>query len=157
MGVSAPRARGDARSCGRRSARCGRVGARRAPSERRPRVSGVNARLRQFVDGLSAKTLVVVGDLICDEYLYGKPARISREAPVLILRFTEREVSLDGAANAAHNVHALGARVLPVGVVGRDAAGDELLGLFHASGIPTYGIVTENGRTTPARTRSSRG
>src|SRR5205814_1546118 len=82
---------------------------------------------------------------------------ISREAPVLILRFTEREVSLGGAANAAHNVHALGARVLPVGVVGRDAAGDELLGLFHASGIPTDGIVTENGRMTPVKTRINAG
>ena len=67
-----------------------------------------------------------VGDLIADEYLFGKPARISREAPVLILRFTEREVLLGGAANAVHNVHALGARVMPVGVVGQDAAGDEL-------------------------------
>jgi rfaE bifunctional protein kinase chain/domain len=72
---------------------------------------------------------------------------------VLILRYTEREVLLGGAANATHNVHALGARVVPVGVVGRDAPGDELLGLFHAAGIPTDGIVTENGRTTPVKTR----
>jgi rfaE bifunctional protein kinase chain/domain len=116
-------------------------------------VSGVNTRLRQFIDGLSAKTLVVVGDLICDEYLYGKPARISREAPVLILRFTEREVNLGGAANAAHNVHALGARVVPIGVVGKDAAGDELLALFHGAGIATDGIVPETVRVTPVKTR----
>ena len=114
---------------------------------------GVNARLRGVVDTLSAKTLVVVGDLICDEYLYGKPARISREAPVLILRFTERAVSLGGAANAAHNVHDLGARVVPIGVVGKDAAGDELLGLFHDAGIATDGIVAEMGRVTPVKTR----
>ena len=113
----------------------------------------MSERLRELIDGFASRTVVVVGDLISDEYLYGKPARISREAPVLILRFTEREVSLGGAANAAHNVHALGARVLPVGVVGRDAAGDELLGLFHAAGIPTDGIVTENGRVTPVKTR----
>ncbi len=106
-------------------------------------------RLLDTVETFRGRIVVVVGDLIADEYLFGKPARISREAPVLILRFTEREVSLGGAANAAHNVHALGARVLPVGVVGRDAAGDELLGLFRAFGIPTDGIVTENGRTTP--------
>jgi rfaE bifunctional protein kinase chain/domain len=110
-------------------------------------------RLREIVDGFRGCAVVVVGDLIADEYLFGKPARISREAPVLILRFTEREVLLGGAANAAHNVHALGARVIPVGVVGRDAAGDELLGLFHAAGITTDGIVTENGRTTPMKTR----
>jgi rfaE bifunctional protein kinase chain/domain len=113
----------------------------------------VSRRLRGIVDGFAGKTLVVVGDLITDEYLYGKPARISREAPVLILRFTQREARLGGAANAAHNVHALGARVIPVGVVGRDPAGDELLALFHGAGIPTDGIVTENGRVTPVKTR----
>ena len=65
--------------------------------------------------GFAGRRVVVVGDLIADEYLYGKPARISREAPVLILRFTEREVRLGGAANAAHNVHALGAEAVAVG------------------------------------------
>jgi rfaE bifunctional protein kinase chain/domain len=110
-------------------------------------------RLARTVEAFRHRTVVVVGDLIADEYLFGKPARISREAPVLILRFTEREVLLGGAANAAHNVHALGARVLPVGVVGRDVAGDELLALFHRAGIATDGIVTENGRTTPVKTR----
>jgi D-glycero-beta-D-manno-heptose-7-phosphate kinase len=116
-------------------------------------VSDTPRRLGTIVDAFRSRTVVVVGDLIADEYLFGKPARISREAPVLILRFTEREVLLGGAANAAHNVHALGARVVPVGVVGRDAAGDELLALLHASGIATDGIVTENGRTTPVKTR----
>ncbi len=110
-------------------------------------------RLRQTVEAFRGRTVVVVGDLIADEYLFGKPARISREAPVLILRFTEREVGLGGAANAAHNVHALGARVVPIGVVGRDAPGDELLGLVHGAGMPTDGIVTENGRPTPVKTR----
>ncbi len=110
-------------------------------------------RLRRTVEAFRGRTVVVVGDLIADEYLFGKPARISREAPVLILRFTEREVGLGGSANAAHNVHALGARVVPIGVVGRDAPGDELLGLFHGAGMPTDGIVTENGRPTPVKTR----
>jgi len=116
-------------------------------------VSGRVERLRAAIDAFRDKTIVVVGDVITDEYLFGKPARISREAPVIILRFTEREVKLGGAANAAHNVHALGARVVPVGVVGRDAAGDELLALCHAAGIPTDGIVAESGRPTPSKTR----
>jgi len=110
-------------------------------------------RLRAAVEAFRSRTIVVVGDLIADEYLFGKPSRISREAPVLILRYTEREVLLGGAANATHNVHALGARVVPVGVVGRDAPGDELLALFHAAGIATDGIVTENDRMTPVKTR----
>jgi rfaE bifunctional protein kinase chain/domain len=111
------------------------------------------ARLREIVARFVARTVVVVGDLIVDEYLFGRPARISREAPVLILRFTEREISLGGAANAVHNVHALGARAIPIGVVGRDAAGDELLALFQGAGIATDGIVTEAGRQTPVKTR----
>ncbi len=111
------------------------------------------ARLRGLIDQFARRTVLVVGDLIVDEYLFGRPARISREAPVLILRFTEREVSLGGAANAVNNVHALGARVIPVGVVGRDAAGDELLALLQAAGIPTDGIVIEPGRQTPVKTR----
>ena len=110
-------------------------------------------RLRRLITGFTGKTIVVVGDVIIDEYLFGKPARISREAPVVILRFVEREVRLGGAANAAHNVRALGARVQPIGVVGRDAPGDELLGLFHGVGMPTDGLAVETGRVTPMKTR----
>ena len=110
---------------------------------------GMLATLEKFAD----RTVVVIGDLIADEYLFGKPVRISREAPVLILSFSEREMLLGGAANAANNVHALGARVVPIGVIGRDGAGEELLALFRAAGIPIDGIVTEIGRTTPMKTR----
>ncbi|PYN06253.1 MAG: hypothetical protein DME02_16575 [Candidatus Rokuibacteriota bacterium] len=150
MGIPARGVSRRARSRRRRPPRRRRVGAGRPSGAG---VSGVSARLRALVDGFASKTVVVIGDVITDEYLYGKPARISREAPVLILRFTEREVSLGGAANAAHNVHALGARPLPIGVIGRDGAGDELLTLFRSSGIPTDGLVTETGRVTPIKTR----
>ena len=109
--------------------------------------------LRGAIDSFAGRHVVVVGDLILDEYLFGKPARISREAPVLILRFAERQVFLGGAANAVNNVHALGARVTPVGVIGPDGAGEELLALFRGAGIATDGIVTESGRTTPMKTR----
>jgi len=110
-------------------------------------------RLREVVAGFGSKTVVVVGDLIADEYLYGKPARISREAPVLILRFTDREVRLGGAANAAHNVRALGATALPVGVLGADIAGAEVLRLFAETGISTDGIMQARERLTPVKTR----
>ena len=83
-------------------------------------------RLESSIARFAGKRVVVVGDLIADEYLYGKPARISREAPVLILRFTDREVRLGGGANAVNNVHALGAVAMPVGVVGDDEAGEGL-------------------------------
>jgi rfaE bifunctional protein kinase chain/domain len=109
--------------------------------------------MRGAIDGFAGRNAVVVGDLILDEYVFGKPARISREAPVLILRFSERQVFLGGAANAAHNVHALGAGVTPIGAIGPDSAGAELVALFRAAGIATDGIVTEGGRTTPMKTR----
>src|SRR6187431_1992523 len=98
-------------------------------------------RLKEALARLAGRRVVVVGDLIADEYLYGKPARISREAPVLILRFTEREVRLGGGANAAHNVRALGAHAVPVGVVGDDGAAAELATLFDRAGISTEGLV----------------
>jgi rfaE bifunctional protein kinase chain/domain len=110
-------------------------------------------RLQALISGFAGKRIVVVGDLIADEYLYGKPARISREAPVLILRFTEREVRLGGAANAAHNVRALGATAVPVGVLGADAAADEVLKLFAEAGIGCEGVSRNSGRMTPVKTR----
>ena len=110
-------------------------------------------RLRAIAETFASRTLVVVGDLIADEYLIGKPARISREAPVIILKFTERDVRLGGSANATHNVHALGARAIPIGVVGRDREGDEVHALFRLAGIPTEGLVVEPSRRTPVKTR----
>jgi D-glycero-beta-D-manno-heptose-7-phosphate kinase len=110
-------------------------------------------RLKDIVAGFGAKRVVIVGDLIADEYLYGKPSRISREAPVLILRFTNREVRLGGAANATNNVRALGAAALPVGVLGDDHAGGEVLRLFQETGIATEGVIRAEGRLTPVKTR----
>src|SRR5262245_7231622 len=109
--------------------------------------------LPAILSRLDKTRIVIVGDLIADEYLYGKPARISREAPVLILRFTGRQVKLGGAANAAHNVHALGATARAVGVLGQDSAGDEVIQLFHEAGIRTDGILRVPDRLTPVKTR----
>lgn len=111
------------------------------------------ASLRSAVEGFAGKTILVIGDLIADEYVYGKPARISREAPVLILRYDSREVRLGGAANASHNVHTIGGRVVPVGVVGGDSAGDEVVALFRSFGITTDGIRRVADRATPVKTR----
>ncbi len=110
-------------------------------------------RLMDAVDRFKGRRVIVVGDVITDEYLYGKPARISREAPVLILRFTDREARLGGSANASHNVHALGATAVPVGVVGQDAAGDEARQLFERAGIAMDGLLRVPDRLTPMKTR----
>ena len=111
------------------------------------------ARLVRLVEAFQGKRVVVLGDLVADEYVYGKPERISREAPVLILRYLSREVRLGGAANACHNLQMLGARVFPIGVVGADWAGDALRELFAQRGIPTEGILTVADRATPVKTR----
>lgn len=85
----------------------------------------------------------MVGDLLADHYLYGQTERVSREAPVLIVRYEREEVKLGGGANAAANARALGARVSALGVVGRDEIGRQVTGLFkrasialHAVGVP---------------------
>lgn len=110
-------------------------------------------RLLRLVEAFQGKTVVVLGDLVGDEYVYGKPERISREAPVLILRYLSREMRLGGAGNACHNLHMLGARVLPIGVVGADRAGSSIRRLFGELGITTEGVATAGERSTPVKTR----
>jgi rfaE bifunctional protein kinase chain/domain len=72
---------------------------------------------------------------------------------VLILRFVGREVRLGGAANAAHNVQALGAHAVPIGLLGRDGAGDEVAALLRRAGMDASGIVARDDRPTPVKTR----
>src|SRR5437762_10945967 len=88
-------------------------------------------RLLALVDHLSSRRLLVIGDLIADEFIYGEVARVSREAPVLILRYDATELVAGGAGNAANNVSALGGRARLAGIIGADAEGRRLLGSFH--------------------------
>lgn len=106
-----------------------------------------------YVDRFEGLRIGVWGDLILDEHLYGTTRRISREAPVLILSFKDQEYSLGGAGNAIQNLKALGAFPVPVGVVGRDAAGRRVLSLLRSKGIPTDRIILEKGYRTPLKTR----
>jgi hypothetical protein len=77
------------------------------------------ARLLGLVDGFSSRRVLVVGDLIADEFVYGEVARVSREAPVLILKYDTTTMVAGGAGNAANNVASLGGRARLVGLVGR--------------------------------------
>jgi rfaE bifunctional protein kinase chain/domain len=110
-------------------------------------------RLLALVDGLAGQPVLMLVDLVADRFITGTPKRISREAPVLILRHEEEELLPGGGANAAANVAALGGRPLPVGIVGADASGDELLAAFTARGIPTEGIRRRAGYRTPTKVR----
>src|SRR3979411_1378813 len=87
--------------------------------------------LADCVEKFSSKTVVLLGDFVADEFQFGEISRVSREAPVLILRHRQTQVSPGGAANAANNLAALGACVLPVSAVGDDLAGDALLDFFR--------------------------
>lgn len=109
--------------------------------------------LADCVDRFAAKAVVLFGDFVADEYQYGDIARVSREAPVLILRHRETQLVPGGGANAANNFAALGARVLPVTAVGEDAAGDALIDYFRKRLVDVSGIVRVEGWTTPTKTR----
>src|SRR2546425_13271522 len=82
--------------------------------------------LAECVEKFSGKTIVLLGDFVADEFHYGDITRVSREAPVLILKHRETQVVPGGGANAANNLASLGAKVMPITVVGDDAAGDAL-------------------------------
>src|SRR5712675_2322659 len=99
--------------------------------------------LAECVEKFSSKTVV----------LFGEISRVSREAPVLILRHRETQVVPGGGANAANNLGALGARILPVTAVGQDAAGNALVEYFRSQRADVSGIVRVNGWTTPTKTR----
>jgi D-glycero-beta-D-manno-heptose-7-phosphate kinase len=114
-------------------------------AERRERLLGL-------VDGLSSRRVLVVGDLIADEFIYGEVARVSREAPVLILKYNATEMVAGGAGNAANNVAALGGRAMLAGLAGTDPEGRRLLASFHR-GVDTRGIVRSRQYRTPVKTR----
>jgi len=109
-------------------------------------------RLLNLVYGFSSRRLLVVGDLIADEFIYGEVARVSREAPVLILKYDATEILPGGAGNAANNVAALGGRVRVTGLVGADAEGSRLLASFHR-GVDRKAVVRSKGYRTPVKTR----
>jgi D-glycero-beta-D-manno-heptose-7-phosphate kinase len=109
--------------------------------------------LADYVEQFSAKTIVLLGDFLADEFQFGDISRVSREAPVLILRHSHTHLVPGGGANAANNLAALGARVLPMTAVGDDAAGDQLREYFRLIGIDVSGILSVKNWTTPTKTR----
>ena len=96
--------------------------------------------------------VVVIGDLIADEYIFGRVARVSREAPVLILEYDSTQMVPGGAGNAAANVAALGGRVTLITLLGRDDAGRRVREALPA-GVSRRGLLTPAGFQTPVKTR----
>jgi rfaE bifunctional protein kinase chain/domain len=110
-------------------------------------------RLLDIVGSFSRQTIGVVGDFVLDEFVSGEISRVSREAPVLILRHRCTEAYPGGAANAVNNLADLGARALPVGVVGDDQGGRNVLDHFRRKGVQTSGIVRSRDWVTATKTR----
>jgi len=98
--------------------------------------------------------VLVVGDLMLDEYLWGNVDRISPEAPIPVLDVKEINFRLGGAANAAHNIRALGDKVFLAGVVGNDEKGTILKRILEEKGIDTTGIIVDGQRKTTLKTRA---
>jgi len=109
--------------------------------------------LLQVIENFSQKKIIVWGDFILDEYLYGTTRRISREAPVLILSYRRREFSLGGGGNALLNLKALGASPIAVGVLGQDDAGSRISQILKQSGISTRHLIRHKAHSTPVKTR----
>jgi D-glycero-beta-D-manno-heptose-7-phosphate kinase len=109
-------------------------------------------RLLALVDGFSSRRVLVLGDLIADEFIYGEVSRVSREAPVLILKYDATQIVAGGAGNAANNVAALGGRATLSGLVGSDAEGRRMLASFHR-GVDKAYVIRARQYRTPVKTR----
>lgn len=110
-------------------------------------------RLSHLIANFTRKRILVIGDMVADEYLIGNPTRISREAPVLILELHEERIIPGGATNVAVNARTLGAEVLLAGVVGHDLTGQRLREAIEEVGMCQEGLVSDLQRPTSTKTR----
>ncbi len=110
-------------------------------------------RLEDLSRSLAGRRLGVVGDLIADVYLFARPSRLSREAPVLVVQYQEEKVIPGSAANTAMNAAALGGEVRVVGTVGEDGPGKAVLETFRKAGLDTSGVLALPGTGTVTKTR----
>lgn len=114
---------------------------------------GTRLRLLQWMERFRSARVLVVGDLIVDEYIWGTVDRVSPEAPVPVVKMRSRSLRWGGAANVANNLRTMGARVLVAGVVGKDREGKWLLRDIRRKGISVDGIVELNDRPSTLKTR----
>jgi D-glycero-beta-D-manno-heptose-7-phosphate kinase len=111
------------------------------------------SRLLQLTGQMKGKLIVVYGDIVADRFVYGTPKRISREAPVLILRQYRDDILLGAAGNAMNNILSLGGLPIPVSVLGNDAAGNALVENLTVQGIDCSGILRTDRYRTPTKVR----
>ncbi|MDU0371256.1 bifunctional ADP-heptose synthase [Hymenobacter endophyticus] len=111
------------------------------------------ASLPELFAAFNHLTVLIVGDVMMDAYVWGKAARLSPEAPVPVVNVSRTENRLGGAANVALNVQALGATPLLCAVIGEDQGGDQLLELLHTTGLSAEGMVRSGHRPTTVKQR----
>jgi rfaE bifunctional protein kinase chain/domain len=117
-------------------------------------MSGLSGeRLREILDKIATRRVMVIGDAMLDRYVWGIVSRISPEAPVPVVDIKEETVRLGGAANVANNIVSLGARCRIFSVLGDDMMAEELAGEIENRGIETDGLVRDSGRPTTVKTR----
>jgi rfaE bifunctional protein kinase chain/domain len=109
--------------------------------------------IRRMLDRFARVRVLVVGDLMLDQFIWGRVERISPEAPVPVVQVIDESFRLGGAANVIHNVRALGAPVMACGVVGMDSAGRQLLSLLRGMGVGVGGVIRSQGLETTQKTR----
>ena len=110
-------------------------------------------RLRTLIQSFAGKRVLVIGDMVADEYLIGNPARISREAPVLILELSEERTVPGGASNVAVNACSLGSQVFLAGVVGDDLPGYKFRQAINSWQMNQDGLISDKARSTSTKTR----
>ena len=110
-------------------------------------------RAPELLARMAGRRVVVVGDVMIDEWIWGNVSRISPEAPVPVVAVRDHSFTLGGSGNVAHNLRALGANVAFVGVVGDDAEGERVRGLFAEIDCDTHGVLTLGDRPTTRKTR----
>ena len=111
------------------------------------------ARARELVEAIASRRILVIGDVMLDQFTIGSVTRISPEAPVPVVAFARDEFRAGGAANVALNACALGAAVDVVGLVGADQAADRLRELLSAADVPSHALVTDDRRRTTTKVR----
>lgn len=130
---------------------------RRDPvAKNKQHLAGDQARLLALIDLIeqfAGKRVLVVGDMVADEYIFGSPFSVSREAPVLVLRHRAQNIVPGGAINPGVNARTLGAEVFLAGVIGDDAPGDGVRACLRDYGVEMAGLFTEPGRPTSTKTR----
>ena len=112
-----------------------------------------NQDLIPYIPKLRNSRILVIGDVMIDEYIWGNVSRISPEAPVPVVNVTSESLRLGGAGNVVHNIHSLGGKVWLCGLVGNDDMGRKIVHDLRKMGVDTRGVVVEADRVTTVKTR----